>query len=76
MNKKQVQSVKTILEEVMKYDPESDSFRYPFDKKMKRSHSDINHINVKNLYEQFNQLHEDFDELSYMVAYLCEKQAF
>ena len=76
MNKKQVQYIETILEEFMKYDPESDSFRYPFDKKMKRMHSGIHHINVKNLYEQFNQLHEDFDELSYMVDYLYEEQAF
>jgi len=76
MNKKQVQYIETILEEFMKYDPESDSFRYPFDKKMKRPHSDIHHINVKNLHEQFNQLHEDFDELSYMVDYLYEEQAF
>ena len=76
MNKKQVRYIETILEEFMKYDPESDSFRYPFDKKMKRPHSDIHHINVKNLYEQFNQLHENVGQLSYMVEYLYEEQAF
>ncbi len=75
MNKKQVQYVETILVEFAKYDPESDSFRYPFDKKMKKPHSDIHHINVKNLYEQLNQLHENFDRLSYMIDYLYEEQA-
>lgn len=76
MNKKQVQYIETIIEEFMKYDPESDSFRYPFDKKMKRPHSDIHHINVKNLYEQFNQLHENVGQISYMVEYLYEEQDF
>lgn len=76
MNKKEIQYVETILREVMKYDPESDSFRYPYDKKMKRPHSDINHINVKNLYEKFNQLHEYFGRISYMVDYLYKAQAF
>ena len=75
MNKKQVQHVETILGDVMKYDPDSVFFRYPFDKKMKRTHSDIHHINVKNLYEQFNQLHENFGQLSYMIDYLYMEQA-
>lgn len=66
MSKEQVQHVETILKEIMKYDPESDSFRYPFDKKMKRTNSCIHYINVINLYEQFNQLHEYFDPLFYM----------
>jgi len=76
MNEKQVQYVETTLEEVMKYDPKSDSFRYPFDKKMKRMHSGIHHINVKILYEQFNQLHENVGQLFYIVDYLYEEQAF
>jgi hypothetical protein len=70
MNKKQVQYIETILGEFAKYDPGSDSFRYPFDKKMKKPHSGIHHINVKNLYEQLNQLHENFERLSYMIDYL------
>ena len=75
MNKKEIRYVETILREVMKYDPESDSFRYPYDKKMKRRHSDINHINVKNLYEKFNQLHENLGQLSYMLDYLYWEQS-
>jgi hypothetical protein len=76
LNKKEVQYIETTLREVMKYDPKSDSFRYPFDKRMKRPHSDINHVNVKSLYERFNQIHEYFGRLSYMVDYLYKAQAF
>jgi len=76
LNKKEVHYIETTIREVMRYDPESDSFRYPFDKKMKRPHSDINHVNVKFLYERFNQIHEYFSRLSYMVNYLYEAQAF
>jgi len=73
MDKKEVRCVETILGNFEKYDPGSDSFRYPFDKKMKRMHSGIHHINVKNLYEQFNQLHENFESLSYMIEYLYDE---
>ncbi|MHC4541138.1 MAG: hypothetical protein ACYS74_15370 [Planctomycetota bacterium] len=75
MNEKQVQYAETILGEVVKYDPDSAFFRYPVDKKMKRLDSRIHHINVKNLYEQFNQLHENFGQLSYMIDYLYWEQA-
>lgn len=76
MNKKQINNVETILDKFTKYDPESDSFRYPFDKKMKKPHSDIHYINVKNLHEQLNQLHENFDCLSYMIDYLYEEASY
>jgi hypothetical protein len=73
LNKKEVQDVEATLEEIMKYDPESDAFRYPFDKKMVRTHPDVNHVNVKALYERFNQIHEYLGRISYMVDYLYEK---
>ena len=73
MKEKEVQSIEVVLGEFAKYDPKSDSFRYPFDKKMKRPHSNIHHINVKHLYEQLNQLHENFDALSYMIECLYEE---
>ena len=74
MNEEEIRYVETILREVMKYDPQSDSFRYPYDKKMKTPHSDINHINVKKLYEKLNQLHENLGQLSYMLDHLyCEQ---
>lgn len=75
MNEEEIRYVETILREVMKYDPQSDSFRYPYDKKMKRPHSDINHINVKNLYEKLNQLHENLGQFSYMLDHLYWEQS-
>jgi hypothetical protein len=73
LNKEEVQYVETTLEEIMKYDPESDAFRYPFDKGMTRTHLNVNHVNVKALYERFNQIHEYLGRISYMVDYLYKK---
>ena len=75
LNMNEVQYVETTIEEIMKYDPESDAFRYPLDKKMQRPHSDVNHVNVKSLYERFNQIHEYFGRISYMIDYLYEAQS-
>ncbi len=71
----EVQYVETTLEEIMKYDSESDAFRYPLDKKMQRPLSNVNHINVKSLHERFKQIHEYFDRLSSMIDYLYEAQS-
>ncbi len=72
LSKERVENVETFLGKVTKYDPDSCSSRYPFDKEMKRTNSDIHHINVKNLYEEFNRLHEDFGQLSWLFEYLRE----
>ena len=71
----EVKYVEITIEEIMKYDPESDAFRYPLDKKMQRPLSDVNHVNVTSLYEQFNQIHEYFGRLSFMIDYLYEAQS-
>ena len=73
MKKKELQYIKTILVGFTKYDLKSDSFRYPFDKNMKRPHSDIHHINVKHLYEQLNLFHENFETLSNMIECLYDE---
>ena len=70
LNEEEVQYVEAILEEIMRHDPKSYAFRYPFDKKMKRTHSDVNHINVKSLYERLNQIHEYLGRISYMIDLL------
>lgn len=71
----EVQYVEKTIEEIIKYDPESDAFRYPFDKKMQRPHSDVYQVNVKSLYERFNQIHEYFGRISSMIDYLYEAQS-
>jgi hypothetical protein len=75
LNKKEVQYVETTIEEINKYDPESYAFRYPFNKKMVRTHPNVNHVNVKALYERFNQLHEYLGRISYMVDHLYSAQS-
>jgi len=70
LNGKEVQYVETTLKEIIKYDPGSHAFRYPLDKKKQRPHSDVNHVNVKSLYERFNQIHEYFGRISFMIDYL------
>lgn len=75
LNEEEVRYIETTFEEVMKHDPESYGFRYPFDKKLQRPHSDVNYVNVKTLYERFNQIHEYFGRLSYMIDHLYEEQS-
>ena len=75
LDKKEVQYVEATLGEITKYDPESYAFRYPVNKKMVRTHSDVNHVNVKVLYERFNQLHEHLGRISYMVDHLYSAQS-
>jgi hypothetical protein len=73
LNEEEVRYIETTPEEVMKHDPESDGFRYPFDKKMQRTYFDINYVDVKALYERFNQIHEYFGRISYMIDHLYEE---
>jgi len=70
LNDNEVKYVETTIEEIMKHDPGSHAFRYPLDKKKQRPHSDVNHVNVKSLYERFNQIHEYFGRISFMIDYL------
>ena len=76
LNKEEVRYVEATLGEIMKHDPESDAFRYPLNKKMQRPHSDINYVNVRSLYERFNQIHEEyFGRLLYMIGCLYDAQS-
>jgi hypothetical protein len=75
LNRNEVRYVESTLEEIIKYDPESDVFRYLLNKKMQRPLSNVNHINVKSLYERFNQIHEYFGRLSSMIDCLYEAQS-
>jgi hypothetical protein len=75
LNGEEVQYVETTLEEIIKYDPGSDAFRYPLDKKMQRPHPDVYHVNVKSLYERFNQIHEHIGQISTMIDYLYDGQS-
>ena len=75
LNKNEDQYVETTIEEIMKYDPESVAFRYPLDKKKQRPLSDVNYVNVKSLYERFNQIREYFGRISFMIECLYDAQS-
>ena len=44
--------VTEFLSEVSRHDQESDGFRYPYDKKMRRTHQDLEHVNLPLLKER------------------------
>jgi HEPN domain-containing protein len=75
LNETEIQSVETTLQEIIKHDLESDSFRYPYDKKMKRPHPDVTHVNVKELYERFNSIHKYLGRLSSHIDSLYNTDA-
>lgn len=72
LNREEVQYTDTTLQEVIKHDPESDSFRYTVDKKMQRTHSDVIYINIKFLYERFNQIHKYIGRITALVGCLYD----
>jgi hypothetical protein len=43
--------MKHALAQIENHDPLSYSFRYPYDKKGKRTHTSLTHVNVRSLYE-------------------------
>jgi len=73
LSRDNVRYVEKTLKELTKYDPESDGFRYPFDKKMERTHPDVNHVDVRSLREQFNQIYECLGQITDKVVYLYDE---
>jgi len=71
----QVDAIETLFLEVAKHDPESDAFRYPLDKRMKRSHPDVMHINVRALCNRFNEIHDYLGRMWYVVEFLYDAQS-
>ena len=70
--KEQVRFIETFLQEITRHDPESDAFRYPFTRKMKRSHPNVSYVNVTALRKQFNSMHEHLGPIAYVVHNLYD----
>jgi len=66
ITKEDVLTIKTIINEFVKVDPESFAFRYPKDKKGKANLEGIRHINLRKLHDQMDLLKEKLDKY-----YLC-----
>lgn len=75
LTQEEVDVVEKLFREVAKHDPESYAFRYPLDTKMKKSHPDVTHINVRALCNAFNQIDDYLGRISYLVRFLCDEQS-
>jgi len=75
LTREEVHAIETLFLEIGKHDPESDAFRYPFDKRMKRSHPEVMHINVRTLRNGFNQIHDYLGRIFYLVEFLYDAQS-
>lgn len=56
LTRKQESAVSELLNEVNKHDPESDAFRYPYDKKMRRAHQSLLYVNLPLLKDRFHMV--------------------
>lgn len=52
----EINNLDAIVTEFTHHDPQSFAFRYPWDKKWHRTLPDINHINVRHLYETMDRV--------------------
>lgn len=69
-----VQTIKVIITEFVKVDPDSLSFRYPNDKKGNANIEDIRHINLRKLHDQMAILKEKLDKYDLCVSLLRDFQ--
>ena len=66
-----------IISEYSQIDPESFSFRYPFDKSGKNLLEGITHINLRHLSENINRFGVMIDNISFAISvYLDHKREF
>lgn len=72
-------AVADFLREFEKHDPRSDAFRYPYDKQMRRSHSDLNHVHLSTLKNRLHLIDDYICRLYEIVEWhydrRCEMEA-
>lgn len=74
ITKEDVQTIKTIITEFVKVDPDSFSFRYPKDKKGNTNLDGIEHINLRKLHDHMKDLKEKLDKYYLCVSLLRDFQ--
>jgi len=74
ITKEDVQTIKTIITEFVKVDPDSFSFRYPKDKKGNRNLDGIEYINLRKLHDHMEDLKEKLDKYYLCVSILRDFQ--
>lgn len=74
ITKEDVLTIKTIITEFVKVDPDSFSFRYPKDKKGNTNLEGIKHINLRKLHDQMEILKQKLDKYYLCVSILRDFQ--
>lgn len=74
ITKEDIRTIKTIITEFVKVDPESFAFRYPNDKKGNRNLDGIEYINLRKLHDQMEILKEKLDKYYLCVSLLRDFQ--
>lgn len=74
ITKDDVQTIKIIITEFVKVDPDSFSFRYPKDRKGNRNLEGIEYINLRKLHDQMEILKEKLDKYYLCVSLLRDFQ--
>ncbi|MBW3533441.1 hypothetical protein [Shewanella sp. NKUCC06_TVS] len=70
ITREDVQTIKMIITEFVKVDPESFAFRYPKDKNGNKNLDGIQHINLRKLHDQMDILKEKLDKYCLCVSLL------
>ncbi|AEH16321.1 hypothetical protein [Shewanella baltica] len=74
ITREDVQTIKMIITEFVKVDPESFAFRYPKDKNGNKNLDGIQHINLRKLHDQMDILKEKLDKYCLCVSILRDYQ--
>ena len=75
ITKSDIDEIGRIVNEFVKVDPESFSFRYPKDKQGNDNLEGITHINLRNLHDQMDILSEKLDKFDLVVGLLRDWQS-
>ncbi len=74
ITKSDVTTIKTIITEFVKVDPDSLAFRYPNDKKGNKNLGGIEYINLRKLHDQMEVLKEKLDKYYLCISLLRDFQ--
>ena len=69
LNIEETAIVEQLLENIESHDPESDSFRYPYGRKMQRTHPKLVRVNLKTLKDTVGKVTDRLGKIGALVDY-------
>lgn len=75
LTREESECVDRLIRQLHKHDPQSDAFRYPYDKKMKKTHPDVAHVNVRLLHDRCNEADGHIRTLLAMVHCFYDQES-